>query len=203
MSGPAPDAAPQAVIGVVLAGGRSRRIAGAKALTELGGRPLIAYPLAALTAAGLDPIVVAKMQSALPELGCPVVREPSTPSHPLCGVVTALRWGDGRSLVVAGCDMPFVTGPLLEWLAGLDGLVVPEVDGHLQPLLARYEVAHLDGLERALQSGRSMRDAVSALEPHIVGERELRRFGVPSRLFHNVNTPSDLRAAERLLADGG
>jgi molybdopterin-guanine dinucleotide biosynthesis protein A len=99
--------------------------------------------------------------------------------------------------------MPFVTGPLLEWLAGLDGLVVPEVDGHLQPLLARYEVAHLDGLERALQSGRSMRDAVSALEPHIVGERELRRFGVPSRLFHNVNTPSDLRAAERLLADGG
>jgi len=194
--------APRTAIGVVLAGGRSRRIGGAKALAQLGGRPLISYPLAALSAAGLDPVVVAKRQSPLPELDCLVLREPALPSHPLCGVIAALRWGGSRPVVVVGCDMPFVTGPLLAWLAGLDGLVVPEVDGRLQPLLARYEPAHAGALEIALRAGCSMRDAITALKPRLVGEPELQRFGDPGRLFLNVNDPIDLRVAERLLTQG-
>ena len=199
MTGEAPDAASRTVAGAVLAGGRSRRIGGGKALAQLGGRPLISYPLAALSAAGLDPIVVAKSQSPLPELGCLVLREPALPRHPLCGVIAALRWGGGRPVIVVGCDMPFVTGPLLAWLARLDGLVVPEVDDRLQPLLARYEPAHAGALETAVRRDRSMRATIAALQPRIVGERELRRFGDPSRLFFNVNDQTDLRAAERLL----
>jgi molybdenum cofactor guanylyltransferase len=190
------------VIGVVLAGGRSRRIGGAKALAELGGRPLISYPLAALSAAGLDAVVVAKSQSPLPQLDCPVLREPALPRHPLRGVITALRWGGGRPVVVVGCDMPFVTGALLVWLASLDGLVVPEVDDRLQPLLARYEPAHAGALEIALRSGYSMRKAIAGLQPRVVGERELQRFGDPSRLFFNVNDHTDLQVAERLLLQG-
>lgn len=191
------------MIGVVLAGGRSRRIGGAKALAELGGRPLISYPLSALSAAGLDPIVVAKRQSPLPELNCLVLREPALPSHPLCGVIAALRWGGGRPVVVIGCDMPFVTGPLLAWLASLDGLVVPEVDDWLQPLLVRYEPEHLGALEIALRRGHSMHDAITALQPRILGERELQRFGDPSRLCFNVNDHSDLQVAERWLIENG
>jgi len=200
VTGPAPERAPRAAIGAVLAGGRSRRIGGAKALTELGGRLLISYPLAALSAAGLDAIVVAKEESPLPELDCPVLREPALPSHPLCGVIAALRWAANRPVLVVGCDMPFVTGPLLAWLAGLDGLVVPEIEGRLQPLLARYEPSRAEALEIALRRGDSMRDAISALHPRVLSERELQRFGDPSRLFYNVNAPTDLQGAERLLA---
>jgi molybdopterin-guanine dinucleotide biosynthesis protein A len=196
------DEAPRTAIGVVLAGGRSRRFGGAKVLAELGGRPLISYPLAALSAAGLEPVVVAKRKSPLPGLDCPVLREPALPSHPLCGVVAALRWGGGRPAVVLGCDMPFVTAPLLAWLAGLDGLVVPEVNDRLQPLLARYEPAHAGSLEIALRGGRSMHDAITALQPRILRERELERFGDCSRLFYNVNDPADLQVAERLLLGG-
>lgn len=176
---------------------------GAKALAELGGRPLISYPLAAVSAAVLDPVVVAKSDSPLPQLDCPVLREPARPSHPLCGVIAALRASGDRPVVVVGCDMPFVTGPLLAWLASLDGLVVPEVEGRPQPLLARYEPAHAGALEVALRRGDSMREAVAGLGPRIVDERELGRFGDPSRLFFNVNHPSDLSAAERLLPRGG
>jgi molybdopterin-guanine dinucleotide biosynthesis protein A len=199
VSGPTRDTAPSAAIGAVLAGGQSRRIGGAKALARLGGLPLISYPLAAVSAAGLEQLVVAKRQSSLPELNCVVLREPALPSHPLCGVVAALRWGGGRPLVVVGCDMPFVTGALLAWLASLDGLVVPRVDGRLQPLLARYEPAQLDALQSALSNGYSMHKAIGELQPRILGEGELRRFGDPARLFHNVNGPIDLRVAERLL----
>lgn len=199
MTGPAPDAAAHAAIGVVLAGGRSQRIGGAKALVELRGRPLISYPLAALDVAGLESVVVAKGKSPLPELDCVVLREPPRPSHPLCGVLAALRWGGGRAVVVVGCDMPFVTGPLLAWLASLDGPVVPQVESRLQPLLARYEASDEDALEAAMRRGGSMRDAIGALQPRIVGERELTRFGDPTRLFFNVNDVADLGVAERLL----
>jgi molybdenum cofactor guanylyltransferase len=164
---------------------------------------LISYPLAALSAAGLDPVVVAKSQSPLPELDCPVLREPALPNHPLCGVIAALRFSDDRPVVVVGCDMPFVTGPLLAWLARHDGLVVPEVDDRLQPLIARYEPGDVDAFEIALRHEKSMSEVIAGLQPRIVGEHELRRFGDPSRLCFNVNDSSDLKLARGWLLQGG
>jgi molybdopterin-guanine dinucleotide biosynthesis protein A len=67
----------------VLAGERGRRMGAPKALAELAGEPVIARPLAAATAAGLDAVVVAKPDTALPPLGVPVWEEPATPVHPL------------------------------------------------------------------------------------------------------------------------
>src|SRR5207237_1174148 len=59
------------IVGAVLAGGASRRMGAPKALLELGGRPLLEYPLAALQGAGLQPVVVAKRRSPLPPLAVP------------------------------------------------------------------------------------------------------------------------------------
>lgn len=174
---------------------------GAKALRRLDGRHLVDYPLAALGQAGLDAVVVAKRDSPLPEVGCQLLYEPELPSHPLCGLVAALRFSAQRPIVVVACDMPFVTAALLAWLSDLDGLVVPEVEGHLQPLLGRYEPAHLGVLESALDGGRSMREAIADLRPRIVTERELGRFGDPRRLCFNVNGPDDLQVAEQLLTE--
>jgi molybdopterin-guanine dinucleotide biosynthesis protein A len=172
-----------------------------KAAVQLGGRPLISYPLAAFASAGLDHVVVAKDRSQLPPLSCPVVREPPAPSHPLCGVLAALR-AAGRPVLVVGCDMPFLTAPLLAWLAGLDGAVVAEVGGELQPLPARYEPRQAGELEAALRDGQAMRDALASLRPRIVREGELERFGPPDTSLFNVNHAADLAAAERMLGIG-
>ena len=64
----------------ILAGGRGSRIGGDKALVQLGGRPLISYPLAAAKAAGLDAVVVAKRNTKLPPLDVPVLLEPDAPT---------------------------------------------------------------------------------------------------------------------------
>lgn len=95
-------------LGAVLAGGRGSRLGGAKAAVELGGHPLIAYPLAALAEAGIEAVVCAKAGKdppPLPSRGSfvrpgttkeprnevPVLEEPEFPRHPLCGIVAALR----------------------------------------------------------------------------------------------------------------
>lgn len=188
----------------VLAGGRGSRLGVGKASAELCGRPLIAYPLQAARAAGLDAVVVAKRASELPQLGVPIVHEPDVPRHPLCGIVAALRrtWAP---VVAVGCDMPFLTGELLAWLArggeGAAGGRAPRataarVGGRLQPLPALYCPADLPALERALAREGSLRATLAELGPRVLDEDTLRVFGEPERLCFSVNDARDLRTAE-------
>lgn len=187
-------------VGAILAGGRGSRIGGAKALVELADRPLISYPLAAVDKAGLEAVVVAKPDSELPPLACRVVHEPEQPRHPLCGIVAALRHAGARPLVTIGCDMPFADAALLAWLASIpEPLAIASLDGQLQPLLARYDGTLLPALEAALEREEALRPALASLRPRLLGEDELARFGDPSRLCFNVNTPADLERADRLL----
>lgn len=187
-------------LGAVLAGGAGRRLGGAKATAELGGRPLVSYPLAAFADAGLEAIVVAKPGSALPPLECEVVREPPLPRHPLCGIVAALRYAGGRAVVVVACDMPFVSPRLLAALAAADEpLVVPAPGGRPQPLHARYGPQLLPALEATLEREEPLRRCVAGLGPRLLGEAELSRFGDPELPFFNVNDAEDLHMAEREL----
>jgi molybdopterin-guanine dinucleotide biosynthesis protein A len=148
----------------------------------------------------LEVVVLAKPSAALPELDCEVVFEPEQPRHPLCGIVAGLRRGGGRPVIVLACDMPFVTAPMIAWLASLQGSAVTELAGRTQPLLARYASGERPALERALWERVPVRAAVARLRAQTVDERLLRRFGSPRTLCFNVNEPSDLARAERELA---
>jgi molybdopterin-guanine dinucleotide biosynthesis protein A len=188
----------------VIAGGQGQRMGGAKASALLAGRPLISYPLSAARAAGLEAIVVAKPATKLPRLQEQVVLEPELPVHPLCGVIAALEYASestsARAVVLLACDMPFLTGPLLAWLAGSEGAAMAEVEGRAQPLLARCPTAQSAQLHEALAAGSSLTAAMERLAPQKLDERKLRAFGAPARLCFNVNSPEDLLRAEGWLA---
>jgi len=171
------------VIAAVLAGGRSRRMGRAKAGVALGGRPLIAYPLAAAAGAGLDPVVVAKAGSELPPLDVPVWEEPAEPSHPLTGLICALERAGGPVVALA-CDMPFVSAGLIARLAAAEGTVTAG-----QPFPGRYEPAALPALRAALERQAAVKDALAP----VVLDAE------PAELV-GVNTPEELAAAGRRLA---
>lgn len=186
-------------LGVVLAGGVGSRMGGAKACADLHGQPLIAYPLAAIAEAGLEALVCAKPDDELPPLDVPVLREPEEPRHPLCGIAAALRAGEGRPVVVLACDLPFAAAALIRHLAELpERFVVPSLDGRPQPLLARYEPSLLPQLEAALERREPLARTIEALDPQLLEEEDLARFGDPHRLLFNVNDAEDLSRAEAL-----
>jgi molybdenum cofactor guanylyltransferase len=193
----APDSEP---IGVILAGGRGRRIGGQKATVQLAGKPLVCYPLEAMRRALRDVAILAKADTQLPRLaGVTVWIEPDERQHPLIGITQALALADGRSVLVCACDLPFVTAELLAELAGADlgeaPAVVSATGGEIQPLLGRYEPAAgpllWDSAEGAL------REAIAAIAP--------RTLEVPdAEVLFNVNTPGDLlQASERISQSSG
>jgi molybdopterin-guanine dinucleotide biosynthesis protein A len=194
---------PQAIV-AVLAGGRGARIGGSKASVALGGRPLIAHVLAAVREAGIEAVIVAKPGAELSDLRERVVEEPAEPRHPLCGILAALEfaseWSAGCAVLALACDMPFLPSALLSRLAALDGPVVLELDGAMQPLPARCTQAQRSELREALAHERSLRSALAAVSPRILGEGELAEFGDPARLLFGVNSREDLARAEALLA---
>jgi molybdopterin-guanine dinucleotide biosynthesis protein A len=178
----------------VLAGGRSRRMGAPKALARLGDAPLIARPLAAARAAGLPAVVVAKPDSALPELDVPVLYEPERPTHPLCGVIAALERHIDDAVIAVACDQPWVSAELLAALAARpEPVAVPRVGGRLEPFPGRYDARVLDTLRAALDEEASLRGTLAALGAATI---DLAPFGDPARLVASVNTPEELAAAQ-------
>lgn len=192
---------PPPTVVAILAGGSGSRLGGRKPVAELGGRPLLDHPLQAALEAELEVVVVAKGDSLLPPLDVELLIEPDEPRHALAGVVAALEHSRGRAVVALACDMPFVTPALLGWLASFtDIAAVPRWDGRLHPLIGRYGPEAAGSLRAAIDHGDPAQVAVAALEPRILEQELLCRFGHVERLLMNVNTEDDLELARRILA---
>ena len=187
------------IAGIVLAGGQSRRMGGGdKGLLDLGGRPVIAHVIERLgcaraISANGDPARFARF-------GLPVLPDsvPDWPG-PLAGVLAGMDWAAGQGIariVTAAADTPFFPRDLGTRLAAAKAPVVMATGGGDHPAFAMWDVALRDDLRAALHSGtRRMRDwmdARGALRVEIPGEAP----------FFNINTPADLDAARRRLAEG-
>ncbi|PAU97406.1 molybdenum cofactor guanylyltransferase MobA [Paracoccus salipaludis] len=187
------------IAGIVLAGGQSRRMGGGdKGLLDLGGRPVIAHVIERLgcaraISANGDPARFARF-------GLPVLPDsvPDWPG-PLAGVLAGMDWAAGQGIariLTAAADTPFFPRDLGTRLAAAKAPVVMATGGGDHPAFAMWDVALRDDLRAALHSGtrrmRNWMDARGALRVEIPGEDP----------FFNINTPADLDAARRRLAEG-
>lgn len=189
--------------GVVLAGGRGSRLGTDKATTLLSGQPLYSYAANQMALAGLQVAMAVKEDFELPTrpLGGAVpvqlLREPSTPIHPLLGIATALEVIQ-QPLVVCACDMPFVGAALFAWLAVQPAeLLVFEVDGHIQPLLGRYSPSTLVHIRAAVAAQDPARSVAEIEGARVVGAAEVSRFGELAELLTDVDTLADLERAQQ------
>lgn len=203
-------------IGVVLAGGQSRRLGRDKALLRLpSGVTLLEQTLAVLRAAGLREVVIsvstseraAALRVAVHALaGLPYIVDDTPDRGPLGALHTVLRAFPGRAALLAACDLPRLDAAaplLLLHERGAADIVFPRVGGHDQPLLALYGPACLPVAARLLAEGHlAMRDLLAAhgLRVCVLDDTDLDRADVPPSAFDNLNTPADLAAL--LDADG-
>jgi len=180
--------------GIVLAGGRGRRLGGAgKAAIQVGGDALVDRAVAALREAGCDPVlVVARPGVAIPTVDVPVVADAPGPAGPVNAIRTGMAHVDTDDVIVLACDLPFaapVTARLARRPAGPAVLGV-DPDGRPQPLCARYP------RRPALAAARA---AVAAGDARVIDWArrigEWHREEATARELLNVNTAEDLARA--------
>lgn len=198
-----------AVTGIVLAGGRSRRMGRDKAALVLDGRTLLQRAADALVAAGARELVlVGAPGRPLPSVEVPVpvliTHDPVEGQGPLQGILAGLESTPSPVALVVGCDMPYLEPGLLALLANraLDGrrLVVPLHNGRPEGLCSAWRSdavavvrAHLEAGDRAVMSVAEDLDALR-LPPEAYAAVD-----PTGRSFANVNTPEDLTATARAL----
>lgn len=191
--------------GVVLAGGANTRFGGQpKGLARVDGRRVVDRVLDALGLVTDELLLIsndAAMGAALP--GVAVRPDLRAERSSLVGLHSALTYCRDGALVVAW-DMPFVTRPLLARLRELgesaSAAAIPTGPDGAEPLCAYYPRCALATVERQLERGEMRLAAfVDALPQKVVlSSGEIAAFGLPGRLFANVNSAADLLAVQHL-----
>jgi molybdopterin-guanine dinucleotide biosynthesis protein A len=201
------DEARRAPVGIVLAGGQSRRLGGGdKCLRPLAGRPILAHVIARF-----QPQVAALALNAngapgrFAGFGLPVVADSIAGfAGPLAGVLAGLDWAAAAApaathLASVPADAPFLPRDLVERLrAGLGAsheIACAVSGGRLHPVFALWPIAQRGALRRALaQEGvRRVEEWVRRLPLAVV-----EFAAAPVDPFFNINRAQDLAEAERL-----
>ncbi len=188
------------VVGLILAGGESRRLRPDKCWCEIAGVPMIVRVSQVVAPVVNETLVVGGTQAPT---GTRLVPDDDLGAGPLAAIATGMRATEAALYLVVSCDIPLVTSALLRYLldnADDGDAVVPIIAGGREPLCAVYARQCLPAINQALASGRRRVDSFFAdVQVRWVGETELARFGSPERLFFNVNTPDDLVRAQQML----
>ncbi|MEK6410788.1 MAG: molybdenum cofactor guanylyltransferase [Acidobacteriota bacterium] len=182
-------------MGFITAGGRSSRMGKDKAWLELGGRPLIEHVIAALEPVTTRVAIIANSPEYA-RLGFPVFADSQAGIGPLEAIRTALASADTSRIVLAGCDLPFVTAELFKFLLSIPGsqqAIVPVgADGKLEPLCAIYSSEALPAVTDLIARDKKKISLLfDQIPTRLVAFEELRHLAGSPLFFENVNTPED------------
>lgn len=192
------------MVGVVIAGGRSVRFGGEKAVATLQGRSLLMWAVARLARACGKVAVNARPETGAERLarseGLPVLHDAAgDPDGPLSGVKAGLWWAREQGathLAVSPCDVPLAPDDLyleLRSAAGAGAAHAETAEGR-QPMCAVWPVSALPVLVEALANGA-----------HPPTWRMLEQIGAvkvsfpDAESFANLNTREDLERFEAQL----
>lgn len=188
--------------GVVLAGGQSRRLGTNKAFVKVGGVPLIERVVRTLSQISDDVRIVTNEPEEYRSLGVPAVRDTWPGMGSLGGIYTGLEAARHPRAIVVGCDMPFLDLRLLRFMILLSAdydVVIPRLDGLLEPLHAIYGKACLGPIEDLLRAGDlRIVHFLGRVTVRYVERAEVEIFDPQQLSLFNVNTPEDLECANSL-----
>lgn len=182
------------VTGVILTGGKSRRLGQDKVLLPYRGEPLVLHVHRILVELFPRVILVGHPRPELEALGLACIPDQVPGQGVLGGITTALDKAATPYIFVAGADMPFLTPSLisgiLRYRAGADA-VIPIGPRGLEPLCAVYSASCAPSFRQSLLEG--VRRIVEALEGFVVlSPKIVPKEGEPDP-FININRPEDLK----------
>ncbi|MDQ6992867.1 MAG: molybdenum cofactor guanylyltransferase [Mariprofundus sp.] len=183
---------------VILAGGESRRMGADKASTLLHGKPLVQHVLEQLQPLFVD--VLMSVRELRPEISCRQIIDLSKERGPMVGIAAALEQLETEWIFVIGCDMPFVSKPLIELLASKRqhyDAVLTYTHGRPQPLFGFYAKSSLPLMHRRLEQGnRSMMRLLDTLNCCMLDEQQVKNIDPQLQSLISLDSPEDIQQME-------
>lgn len=196
---------------LILAGGKSRRIKGNKALIRLGDKPLLLHVVEKVFGSTHETVVVIgkndeldKYASFLPSK-VTILKDTMEGKGPLVGIVTGMQKMRSEYTVILPCDSPFikreVIGHLFKRAQGADAAIPRWPNGNIEPLHAVYKIlTSIPAAETALRKDELLIvDMIKRLDKVVyVNTDELKNFDQELITFFNINNQEDLKTAKKL-----
>jgi len=186
---------------VILAGGESKRMGQDKASMLMADDTLLNHVIRRIQPLFGVPFI--SVRESRKHLLFPQLCDRMNGAGPMAGIETALERVDSQWVFAIACDMPFVSSGLIDAMAEKrddHDMVVPFVDGSLQPLAAFYSKSCLPCMQSQLKSGdRSLKSLIRKLDAIIFTEGECRQYDPDLQSFLDLDTPEDVACARSLL----
>jgi molybdopterin-guanine dinucleotide biosynthesis protein A len=197
---------------IILAGGVSKRFGQVKALVQIVGRPLISRVSERAREAVEEVIVVVSSsdqmesyESLFPEKTRIVVDVEDSHS-PLVGALTGFMNVHGDYSILLPSDTPFVSKEVVKLLfdisLNMDAVIPRWPNGYIEPLQAVYRTSSaLAATREVVSKGETRLQSMIYLLRRVryLSTMVIREIDPHLDTFFNINTPSDLKRAEKLI----
>ena len=182
------------ITGIILVGGKSRRMGRDKAFLQVAGKTLFERVLEIFRESFDRIALVGDRAERFAAYGLPVLPD-IYPGSALGGLYTALYHAETEYVFVSPCDLAFPSREILHYLCSLrDGFdaVVPNTVHGFEPLFALYAKSCLGSMRALLESGNFCAYAYyPQIRVRYVQDEEIAHFNRDGRSFVNVNTPEE------------
>jgi molybdenum cofactor guanylyltransferase len=189
--------------GLIMAGGKSRRLGQDKRFLILGGKSCLQRVLDVYKVLFEEIVIVADEKDPFQSLGVRVVEDMIPGKATLGGLYTGLHHAGSDRVFAVAVDMPSLSVEAIRIVleqAGQADIVIPDLNGKLQPMHAVYSKACLPYLKELVDASRLKVQelcAIPELSVHRIPQSVFERVDPELRSFFNINTPEDLARARK------
>jgi molybdopterin-guanine dinucleotide biosynthesis protein A len=182
----------QDITGIVLSGGKSKRMGNDKAIVQFDGKTFIQHSIDALTPLS-NTVFIVSNSSEHDAFNIKRFNDIIENSGPLAGIYTGLYYSKTPYNIILSCDIPLIHNSVLEQLitqySDEYDVVLVKSKQKTMPLIALYHKRCLDMCLRLLYSGeKRLSEFINQLHSRtIILEQNLEKHTA------NINTPHELK----------
>jgi len=193
---------------IILAGGKSLRLGRSKFLEIIEDKSLIQWVVDRLAVLSTEIIIATARGEAIPcssAVEIKTVADMYPRKGPLAGIYSGLMASSSSRAIVVGCDTPFLSVGLLEYMTQTSptfDIAVPRIKDKVEPLCAVYSNNCLAPIQELLEQNElRIIELFRMVKVRYVEEDEINSFDPEHLSFFNINSQADLERARRLAAE--
>jgi len=181
------------ITGIILAGGKSRRMGTDKALLEINKKKLLQHAIA-FCSPFCTRLLISSNHKEHQKFGIEIIPDDINNCGPLGGIYSCLKQSETDWNFVLSVDSVFVEHEFIQEMIKARGnysAIVPLHSGGKEPLIALYHKKAISDIKTQLETGNyKMNFLLEKVNTHLFDSTKwIEKY---PKLFHNANYPEDL-----------